>query len=118
MYARHIIRFLTFLNSPPWLSLEFSTDIGFFWLADPVKTKKYPVNNGHQYLTKVTGDMFLSAPEGWQGRLFCRKFYFCTASMKCALKLFINLDVYHSIFSDRKHVANVTLTRYLLCASH
>ena len=61
---------------------------------------------------------FLLASRGWEGRLFHRKFYFCTASMKHALKLFINLDLHHWIFPDRRHIANVTLTRYLLCASH
>ena len=40
---------------------------------------------------------FLSASGGWEGRLFHRKFYFCTASMKHALKLFINLDLHHWI---------------------
>ena len=96
MYARQINRFLTFLNSPPWLSLEFSGDLGSL-SAVPIKTKKYSVKKGHQYLTKGTGNVFLSAYVGWEGRLFHRTFYFCTVSMKQALKLFINLDLYYWI---------------------
>ena len=118
MYARHIIHFLTFLNSPPWLSLEFSRDLGSL-SAVPIKTKKYSVKNGYQYLTNDTGNMllfFLVASGGGEGRWFHRKFYFCTVSLKHALKLFINLDLYRWIFSDRRHIVNVTLTRYLLCA--
>ena len=118
MYARQIIRFLTFLNSPSFWPPGFSSDWPLFWFGDPIKTKKYPVKNGHQYWTRGTGNMFLLASEGWQGRLFHRKFYFCTVSMKHALKMFINLDLYHWIFSDRRHIANITITRYLLCPSH
>ena len=78
MYARQIICFLTFLNSPPWLlPLDFSSDGGLFWFGGPVKTKKHSVKKGHQNLTKDTGNMFLLASEGWEGRLFHRKFYFC-----------------------------------------
>ena len=64
MYARQIIRLLTLLNSPCWLSLEFSTDIRFFWLTDPIKTKKYPVNNGHQYLIRVLAICFFQPLRG------------------------------------------------------
>ena len=59
MYARQIIRFLKFLNSPPWLSLEFPADWRFCWFGGPLNTKKYPVKNDHQYLPNDTGIMLL-----------------------------------------------------------
>ena len=123
MYPKQRIRFLTFLNLPPWWPSDFSLDWSLFWFGDPIKTKKYSVKNGYQYLTNDIGNVLLFffsllASGGWEGRWFHRKFYFCTVSMKHALKLFINLDLHHWIFSDRRHTVNVTLTRYLLCASH
>ena len=119
MYPKQRICFLTFLNSPPGWPLDFSLDWSLFCFGDPIKTKKYSVKNGYQYLTNDTGNMllfFLVASGGGEGRWFHRKFYFCTVSLKHALKLFINLDLYCWIFSDRRHIVNVTLTRYLLCA--
>ena len=97
MYARQKMHFLTFLNSPPWVSLEFSADLGSFLFVFPIKAKKYSVKKGHQYSTKGTGNVFLSGYVGWEGRLFHRKFYVCTVSMKHALKLFISLDLYYWI---------------------
>ena len=61
--------------------------------------------------------MFLLTSEGWEGRLSHRKFNFCNVSTKHALKLFINLDLYHWIFKDRKHIANIN-TYQVLCACH
>ena len=119
MYPKQRICFLTFLNSPPCWPLDFSLDWSLFCFGDPIKTKKYSVKNGYQYLTNDTGNMlpfFLVASGGWEGRWFHRKFYFCTVSLKHALKLFINLDLHRWIFSDWRHIVNVTLTRYLLCA--